>query len=137
VELEREIVRARRGGYPLVVAFVDVDGLKAINDSLGHAAGDGMLRHVANSFRAHMRTHDLIIRYGGDEFVCAVAGLHEADAAARLRLVNRTLAGLPERASVTVGLAELRADDTAGDLITRADDALYEQRQRERVGRER
>ena len=128
-ELEREILRARRDRQPLVLAFVDVDGLKAANDSAGHAAGDRMLRAVADALRAKLRSHDLIIRYGGDEFVCAVSGFTMADAAARLRLVNVALAALPERASVTVGLAELAADETAADLIARADAALYAERQ--------
>jgi diguanylate cyclase (GGDEF)-like protein len=137
VELSREVERARRENRPLVLAFLDVDGLKAANDTRGHAGGDRMLRAVADALRANLRAHDLIIRYGGDEFVCAVTGLHEAEAGARLALVNRSLAGMDEWASVTVGLAELQVGDTAEDLVARADDALYEQRQRQRVGRER
>jgi diguanylate cyclase (GGDEF)-like protein len=129
-ELSREIGRARRENQPLAVAFLDVDGLKAANDARGHAAGDRMLRAVADALRDNLRAHDLVVRYGGDEFVCAVAGLGGAEAAARLALVNRSLAALPEPASVTVGLAELQAGDTAEDLVARADDALYEQRQR-------
>jgi len=62
--LEREIARARRDEQPLVLAFVDVDGLKAINDARGHAGGDRMLLAVANAFRVRLRSHDLIIRYG-------------------------------------------------------------------------
>ncbi len=135
VELEREILRARRSDQALVLAFLDVDGLKAANDSHGHASGDRMLRAVVDALRANLRSHDLVIRYGGDEFVCAVAGLSVDDARERLGWVNHTLAGLPERASVTVGLAELRAGDAAEDLLARADDALYEQRQRKGRGR--
>lgn len=129
-ELEREIMRARRERQPLMLAFVDVDGLKAVNDSAGHAAGDRMLRAVADALRAKLRSHDVIIRYGGDEFVCAVSGLRAADAAARLDLVNVMLAALPDPASVTVGLAQLTANDSPGDLIARADAALYAQRHR-------
>jgi len=128
VELAREIGRARREDQPLVLAFVDVDGLKAVNDAHGHARGDRMLRAVVDALRTNLRSHDLIIRYGGDEFVCAVAGLTAPDAAERLGWVNHALWRLPERASVTVGLAELQAGDTAEDLVARADDALYEQR---------
>ena len=112
-----------------MLAFVDVDGLKAANDSGGHAAGDRMLRAVADALRAKLRAHDLIIRYGGDEFVCAVSGLTAADAATRLRLVNVALEALPERASVTVGLAELAADESPAELVARADAALYAERQ--------
>jgi diguanylate cyclase (GGDEF)-like protein len=129
-ELERDIGRARRDDQPLVLAFVDVDGLKAANDTQGHAAGDRMLRAVADALRAKLRAHDLIIRYGGDEFVCAVSGLHADEAAARLRLVNVALAALPEHASVTVGIAEMASDDQPDDLIARADAALYSERER-------
>ena len=132
VELEREIARARRTEQPLVLAFVDVDRLKAINDSRGHAAGDRMLLEVAKTLAAKLRSYDLIIRYGGDEFVCALAGLNMADATKRLALVNAALAGAAEPGSVTVGLAELQADESPEDLVARADAALYRERQQKR-----
>jgi diguanylate cyclase (GGDEF)-like protein len=128
VELELEMARARRREQPLVLAFVDVDRLKAINDSLGHAAGDRMLIEVANTLRAKLRAYDLILRYGGDEFVCAISGLNIVDARKRLALVNAALAEAPAHGSVTVGLAELRPDDSADDLVARADAALYRER---------
>jgi diguanylate cyclase (GGDEF)-like protein len=128
VELEREIGRARRSEEPLVLAFVDVDGLKATNDSRGHAAGDRTLRDVAKVLRAHLRSHDLIVRYGGDEFVCALSGLNMADATQRLALVNAALQHAPEPGSVTVGLAELQPDDSLESLLARADATLYRQR---------
>jgi diguanylate cyclase (GGDEF)-like protein len=130
VELEREIRRARRSELPLVLAFVDVDGLKTINDSDGHAAGDRLLREVADAFRAHLRTHDLIVRYGGDEFVCALSGLDMAGAAKRLALINEALATSSTHGSTTTGLADLRPDDSLEDLLTRADGALYRERQK-------
>ena len=129
LELEREMARARRDDQPLALAFVDVDRLKDINDSRGHAAGDRMLLSVADTFRANLRSYDLIIRYGGDEFVCAMSGLSIADASERLALVNALLAEAPEHGSVTVGLAELRPDDSAEDLVGRADAELYRQRE--------
>ena len=132
-ELEREIARARREDKPLVLAFVDVDHLKTINDSRGHVAGDRMLREVANTLGAKLRSYDLIMRYGGDEFVCALLGLSIADATKRLVLVNAALAEAPEHGSVTVGLADLRPDDLPEDLVTRADAALYRERQQRRT----
>lgn len=129
VELKREIARAKRSDQPFVLAFVDVDYLKAINDSLGHAAGDRMLAEVANALRAKLRSHDLIIRWGGDEFICAPSGLNMADATKRLALVQAALAESPGPGSVTVGLAQLQPDDSLESLIARADAALYRQRQ--------
>jgi GGDEF domain-containing protein len=126
-ELEREMARAKRTNQPLVLAFVDVDRLKAINDSRGHAAGDRMLLEVADTLKAKLRSYDLIMRYGGDEFVCAISGLD--------MLVEAALAQAPEHGSVTVGLAELQADASPEDLVARADAALYRARQQQEQSR--
>lgn len=120
LQLERDLSRARRGGEPLVVAFVDVDALKDVNDQGGHVAGDRLLRRVARTLQAQVRPHDLIIRVGGDEFVCVVAGLGQHDVAQRMANVNTALGTSPDPGSVTVGLAQLQPDDTVHDLIERA-----------------
>jgi diguanylate cyclase (GGDEF)-like protein len=132
-QLEREIARAWRTQQPLVVAFVDVDGLKGINDARGHAAGDRMLVDVANTLGRHLRPYDLVIRYGGDEFVCAISGLTAIEGIERFRFVNRVLAEVGEHGSVTVGIAELRREDSVEDLVVRADASLYRERQRQRA----
>lgn len=129
LELEREISRAKRTGQPFVLAFVDVDGLKAKNDALGHAAGDELLRHLAETIRAHLRPYDLIVRFGGDEFVCGLLDLQIEEVAERFRLVNADLVET-QQASVTIGLAQLKEDDSLEALIERADQALYRQRQK-------
>ena len=72
--LQREIDRTTRGREQLVVAFVDVDGLKKINDTQGHDAGDRVLAGVAESIAGQLRSYDVIMRFGGDEFVCSMAG---------------------------------------------------------------
>lgn len=122
-ELEREIGRSARTGEALVLAFIDVDGLKQVNDTHGHDAGDRLLIAVSHILAAHLRSYDVIVRVGGDEFVCFCQGLTTADADARLVLVNAELA-LSGR-SVSVGLTELQAHDTSATLIARADHLLY------------
>ena len=133
MELKRDMDRASRDEEPLVLAFIDVDGLKAVNDSSGHAAGDRLLLEVADALRARTRSHDLLIRYGGDEFVCAIAGMTTAEATARFAGVNASLATAPGGGSVTVGLAEMRRSDSPRGLIARADAALYRKREQQRT----
>ena len=127
VELEREIERAIRTKQPFLLAFVDVDKLKATNDSLGHAAGDQRLLQTVALAREHLRSYDLIIRFGGDEFVFALPDLTMEEAVKRFSLINVAL-GAAQQGSVTVGLAELQADDAVTDLIARADEAMYAER---------
>ena len=123
-ELQNEINRARRTGGNLVAAFVDVDGLKSVNDGLGHAAGDALLREVADGLRRHVRSYDLVVRLGGDEFLCALPGVNEADARARLADLAAALWAAEPPRSVSFGLAELRDEDSPDSLIDRADRAL-------------
>lgn len=131
-ELEREIARAARTHQPLTVVFLDVDSLKAVNDTHGHAAGDRLLVEVATTLRAMLRPYDLIVRVGGDEFVCALAGLSQADASQRMSLLSGALASGPEHGSVTVGIAELEMGDSLSTLVDRADAKLYATRRQQR-----
>jgi diguanylate cyclase (GGDEF)-like protein len=131
VELERETARANRTGHPFVVAFLDVDGLKATNDTLGHAAGDLLLRRVVDTIRTHLRSYDLIVRFGGDEFVCALLALDIDKAAERFALIRASLAA-DAHASISVGLAEYRSHDSLETLLARADQRLLSQRQQRR-----
>ena len=123
--LQREIYRARRSDGVLTLAFVDVDGLKAINDTHGHAAGDRALRAVAAALLDGLRSYDLVVRYGGDEFLCGLPGTDLAAAQHRFDAVATTLAEQNPGTSVSIGLAELAAQDTLETLIARADAALY------------
>jgi diguanylate cyclase (GGDEF)-like protein len=121
--ISHEIDRARRSGAPLVVACVDVDGLKAVNARGGHAAGDRVLQSVVKAIRARLRSFDPIIRAGGDEFVCGLAGTDLAEATRRFNQISlaiRADAGV----GISVGLAELAPGDTADGLMERADLAM-------------
>lgn len=129
LELRREMARALRIGKGLTIAFVDVDRLKVVNDSRGHAAGDELLAKVVRAIRSKMRSYDLIVRYGGDEFVCVFSGLHIAEVAARFEFVHSALADDVEHPSVTVGLAALLPQDSVETLLSRADEMLYRHKQ--------
>ena len=120
-QLQREVDRAHRGPEGLVVTFIDVDGLKRVNDTKGHLAGDALLIAVAESLRGCLRSYDLIMRFGGDEFVCALPNVDVKGVRQRFVDVSATLASGPARASITVGFAELGGEDSAEDLIARAD----------------
>ena len=129
-ELDHEISRALRTHGSLVVAFVDIDGLKAVNDSTGHATGDNVIRNVGQSLKASLRSYDLVVRYGGDEFLCAMSGACIDDIETRLAAATSAVAGQTGAASFSAGLAELRPGDTVQDLIARADADLYDRRRR-------
>jgi diguanylate cyclase (GGDEF)-like protein len=126
--LQQELDRARRSGEGLVLAFVDVDGLKATNDKAGHAAGDARLREVVSAIRSKVRSYEPIVRHGGDEFLCSFAGVGEADVRARFDEIEMVLEERDRSGSMSVGLAALRAQDTLQDLIRRADEALINTR---------
>jgi diguanylate cyclase (GGDEF)-like protein len=127
-QLERELERARRTGEGLVVAFVDVDGLKQVNDTEGHLAGDALLIAVADSLRACLRSYDLVMRFGGDEFVCALPNSSLEQVRGRFGEVSRFLGACPAAGSITVGLAELGDGDRAEDLVRCADADLLARR---------
>lgn len=121
--ITHEIDRVRRSGGPFVVAFVDVDELKTVNDRDGHAAGDRVLQSVVGAMRARLRSFDPIVRYGGDEFVCGLGGTDMAEAERRFDLIGIAVeadAGV----GISVGLAELEPGDTADALTERADTAM-------------
>lgn len=121
-----EIERAHRTGAPLTLAIVDVDGLKRINDSAGHLAGDAVLRRVAGELGGAMRPYDVLIRFGGDEFLCCIGGAGMPQARRRVGSVRARLG--TERISVSAGFAALRGRDRLDDLIRRADADLYRAR---------
>ena len=129
VALQHEIDRARRDDERLVLGFVDVDGLKLMNDRVGHAAGDDLLGAVVHAMRSQMRSYEPIVRFGGDEFVCALAGVDIDAARERFEEIRSNLESSAPRGAISVGLAALRPNDSLDDLIARADTALTEGRQ--------
>ncbi len=134
VILEREINRARRGNGRLVLAYIDVDGLKQVNDREGHSAGDGLLRDTAHAIKTHLRSYDTLVRVGGDEFVCALVDCTPAIARSRFQEIVATLHQTQAVASISVGFAELHPEDNLQRLTIRADHALYEQKRSRLAG---
>jgi diguanylate cyclase (GGDEF)-like protein len=127
-QLQREIDRAHRTAEELMLTFIDVDDLKTVNDSMGHQAGDALLVAVADALRQCTRSYDLIMRYGGDEFVCALPNADASGVRERFAQVSTVLATGPVRGSISVGYAPLGDAATAKDLVHRADTDLLARR---------
>ena len=123
--LRAEIDRARRSIAPLVLAVIDVDRLKLVNDAKGHAAGDALLTDVAAAIGSTLRSYDVTVRWGGDEFVCVLSDVSLEAASDRVAEIQRGLQDRNPGASISVGLAELEEADDLASLIARADTALY------------
>jgi diguanylate cyclase (GGDEF)-like protein len=129
LELDHELERSRRRiDGRLVVVYVDVVGLKTVNDSQGHAAGDELLKHVVAIIKEHLRPYDLVIRLGGDEFLCAISDITVADAHQRFRSVSDALGAAADIGAIRTGFAELTPDETATALIARADHEMIRNR---------
>ena len=132
--LDREVARARRQKTPLSVAFVDVDGLKEANDKRGHKAGDELLRKLAATLRSALRAQDLVVRYGGDEFICVLPDTVADAARAKLSWVQTEAA--TSGVAFSSGVAQLdRADDVVA-LLGRADREMYAVKSRRRKVRD-
>ena len=132
--LERQVVLAQRHGTPAALLLVDVDGLKRVNDTLGHQAGDRVLRHVGAAIHEQTRLSDVAARIGGDEFAIILqeAGGTDADAAAA-RIIAAAAQpngpGLPPT-SVSAGSAPIDGSLSASEVMRRADLALYSAKRR-------
>jgi diguanylate cyclase len=132
--IDRELDRAKRLGEPLTLAFVDVDQLKDVNDRLGHLAGDDVLKAVAQVLQGHLRTYDIVVRFGGDEFLVAFVNAEIGHARRRLAAVNVMLSegvdAQGEKVPVTIsfGVAERGEADTTDLLIKEADADLLTKR---------
>ena len=128
---EREEERSRAAERPLSLVCFDLDRFKAINDVQGHAAGDRVLVHVVAAARERLRTHDLLFRWGGDEFLILLPQTTAEEAATLAERLREGIAGTvvaPDLPGVTasVGVAEATGGAASADvLVRRADDAVY------------
>lgn len=137
-----EHARAQRSRQPLLLALLDLDHFKAVNDTHGHAAGDVALQSFAQTVHGCVRASDLLARWGGEEFLLLMANTHPADGTRLLERVRATVAATPVALpggtqlslTVSVGLAELAPGESTAALLQRADAALYGAK---RLGRNR
>jgi diguanylate cyclase (GGDEF)-like protein/PAS domain S-box-containing protein len=134
-EVEKLVRVSRRFGDPLMLMLLDVDGLKQINDTYGHQAGDEALQLVARALRSAVRETDVVGRLGGDEFVALLIraddrGVDRVIGAFRSALRSESAAagvGFPIEASIGVARSD-GADDTCETLLRRADRVMYEEK---------
>lgn len=119
-DLGRELDRCRRTSGLLVLAYVKVVGLKTLNDTKGHGAGDELLKRVVAVITEHLRSYDVIVRIGGDEFVCAMSTMTLTDARRRFSAIATALGDTPDAGAIRTGFAELTSDEGAAELIARA-----------------
>ncbi len=134
---EKELARARRYGQPLTVLMMDLDRFKRINDRLGHAFGDDVLRRFVAVANKILRTEDLLCRFGGEEFVALLPGTAAEPALAvaeRIRTAfeaESKAVSHPEHQqsallSVSAGISDLQPGEGIEEMIRRADSALYQ-----------
>jgi diguanylate cyclase (GGDEF)-like protein len=116
-----EFARAKRSGQPLTVVMIDLDHFKRYNDRRGHAAGDALLRAVAQGWTKQLRPTDLLARYGGEEFTLVLPACN-ADQAAQL--IDRLRPLMPDRQTFSAGIATWDGDETTTEMVQRADRAL-------------
>ncbi|MBI5006100.1 MAG: diguanylate cyclase [Nitrosomonadales bacterium] len=131
--LNHSVLLAKRNKLRVAVLFLDLDGFKKINDTLGHDAGDFLLKHVSKRFRATVRSADTVARVGGDEFIFVLDNIGSNDNARNV--ANKLIAALEApfdikgescRVGASIGIAIYPQDaEEAGELVRQADEAMY------------
>ena len=131
-----ELQRHRRYRIPLSIMFIDIDRFKAVNDMLGHEAGDRVLQTVAGFLIRHVREADYVFRWGGDEFLILIS-CREEQALRKARELRDAFAtsgetnGLPEGVGLSIGCVEVPAETTdVGALLNTADARMYAAKRR-------
>ena len=135
----REVSRVEREGGHLMVSIADIDHFKRINDTHGHAAGDAVLRGVAQMMQASIRPYDSIGRYGGEEFLFLSPGCDVTNALKLAERIRQCISseriksdGIEIAVTLSMGVAVYRATEDAMTLIAGADAALYQAKSRGR-----
>ena len=126
---EREIQRTLRKQVPLCIVALDVDRFKHINDTLGHAAGDSVLRELGNFLSKKVRQSDIACRYGGDEFILVLPETSRETTIERVEQLQKGIKGFDLQTTITIsaGIASVPENGTDGEtLLKSADSALYQ-----------
>ena len=133
--LESELVRAARRGDSIAVMFIDVDGLKPVNDSYGHSAGDQLLLETSRRLNGRLRSYDQLARVGGDEFLAVLVGISETGIERKVAELKAAVSsssievkpGGWVKPAVSIGGSVYPGDgDTAEELISVSDRRMYE-----------
>ncbi|MGX9463586.1 sensor domain-containing diguanylate cyclase [Shewanella sp. A14] len=131
--VDKEISRAKRHDFPLVLVILDIDHFKKINDVFGHNVGDDILCHFADELSANMRKENLICRWGGEEFVILIP---EASSEVVFKLMDKLRDKIAqmnfapvEQLTFSAGMATIQADESFKEWFQRADNALYKAKQ--------
>jgi len=134
---ERQLKIGHRTGRGIVLFFMDIDGMKQINDSFGHGEGDRALKRMAKALKMTFRDSDVIARLGGDEFaVLAIEASDNSETAIRARLAEdlKSVSAGETRYTITLSLGAVRinicSSASIGEWMVRADQAMYEQKRR-------
>jgi diguanylate cyclase (GGDEF)-like protein/PAS domain S-box-containing protein len=130
-QLPREMARSLRAETPLCLAIIDIDHFKSYNDTHGHLAGDAVLRDCAATWDGALRGEDMILRFGGEEFLAILPNCEPGDAT---EIIERLRAATPNGQTCSAGLAVWQPGESVDDLVARADKALYEAKE---TGRDR
>jgi diguanylate cyclase (GGDEF)-like protein len=127
--LEREVSRARRYRRPLSLVVLDLDDFKAVNDEIGHLAGDDVLAEIGERMRGVVRTADIACRIGGEEFAVLLPESSLRDAEQLYERIASAVAARPVAGagdlSLSAGITDLHPDDSPTSIFERADEALY------------
>ena len=131
-ELDRAVGNASRHGTPAAVLYIDLNGLKRVNDRHGHLAGDAALIHVARLLQGLIRGTDVVARIGGDEFGLILDHLDHNSAIDTAERISRCIASNPldlggteVRLEAAIGVATILPGDSAADVMSRADRNMY------------
>src|SRR4051794_6563126 len=141
-ELARSLAYVKRYGTRAALFYIDLDGFKPVNDSHGHAAGDAVLKAIAEMLTHTVRASDTVARLGGDEFGLILWNLGEGDAGSKAWALEAAISeaaieweGQPLAVGASIGVAMIGADDELSALMAKADHAMYARKAQRKGGR--